>query len=239
MKKCVCCFMALCLLVLSGCGKSEPLVVYSDVCPFTITVQDDQMFIQIDTSQVEGCTWTYQAKRDNICEVSMSENAEEQETFIGIKSIREGSEELRFYCAKDGDVPEYRFICYVKVLVDEKNNILVQDYACRDYAGNGVGPADAPCPYEWQTLDSGVLALTVLCEESDEWVLVESESDAFAVGSLYYGSTGRLVEINPLAAGTGEILLKNAALGQEFSFTVTVGEYLLVTVAPTVEAAEE
>lgn len=239
MKKYVCCFMALCLLVLSGCGKNEPLVVYSDVCPFAITVQDDQMFIQIDTSQVEGCTWTYQARSGYICELGMSEDTEEHTAIIVIKSIRTGLEEFEFYCGKGGDVPEHRFGFSVSVMVDEKNNILLQDYGCRDYAGNGVGPADAPCPYEWQTLDSGVFALTVLCEESDEWVLVESETDAFVTGTLYYGSTGRFVEINPLAAGTGQIVLKNAALGQEFSFTVTVGEYLLVTVAPTVEAAEE
>lgn len=240
MKKYVCCFMALCLLLVSGCGKNEPTVVHSDVCPFAVSVQGDQLVVQLDTAQVAGCTWTYQAVRGDICDLGMSEDTEAQMLLIGVKGRRAGTETYQFYCGKDGAVPEHRFMLRLSVTVDEENNIQLQGCDCRDYAGNGESPADVPCPYTWTTMDNGTVALSVLCDDSENWTMAEQESAAFAVGSLLYGpEDGRVVEITPLGAGSGAIVLKNEALGQELSFTVTVGEHLLVTVEPTVEAEAE
>lgn len=242
MKKYICGLLALSLLMLGGCGgKSEKIKVTDVICPYTIQTQrDGSLQVEVETDKLPGYDWQCDMYWKDVCQVEIDQ--QEERAVFTLTGLKEGLEEIDFLYMKGGETPDYRFQMTAQVNVDGENTVLLQQHSCQSLSGNGSGGEGTEFPYRWSTNESGVVTLSLDCEDSISWSLVGEECEAYALGDLLYGQGGCAFAIHPRAEGEGVAVLEHDTTGRQLPIGIGVDRDLCVTVrmegAPGAEAAD-
>lgn len=239
MKKLICGLLAMGMLLMSGCAGSGEKIKHTEViCPYTIQSQrDGSLKLNLDTRELPGCDWQYEMYWNDVCRVELDK--QEKRTVLNLVGLKEGLEEITLRCVQGDDGTDYRFEVNIHVSVDAEGVVSLMHYSHQTLSGKGSGGEETPHPFTWSTDENGVVTLTVECEDSEDWSLLDVESESCQLSDLMYGLDELILQITPLAPGETDAVLTRDDGSEQLPIAITVGNSLEVAVVLGEQSAAE